>query len=677
MITGYAAYPGAARDARWRARLLWGAMKRLLLMFLAMSGCLTDVQAAPPPIMPPAAEPALTVIMNDIRANDWPEAERLAARQPDRLVSKLVEYFRLLDPGAASAIEIENFIIRNPDWPAQAALARGFDAALAAEPDDALARAECGNQAIITAAADTRCATAFAPVNMSKAGGFARAAWISGYASPGSAARFFAQWQSLLTPHADWARFGRFALRGNAEMAAATLPLLPPDQQAIGAAWLALNTGSANAAALVTALPAKAQATPFLFFASLRAAADPQTELALWNSLGAATEARATGFIRALFWPKRQALARALIQQGHPHAAYMLVAGGAPPFEAQKADQNFLAGFIALRLLHNPTLAHPWFTGLANLSRAVITRARAFYWLARTETGAQARVDLSRAAAFPDTFYGQLAAVQLGDTPAQLAGRIRAAGTPAIMPADALRFAERELPQAALLLVQMGAPRRARGFLLRTAELSPSAKDRFLAARLADGLGLTPAAVMIARLAGSSGTMLIDLGWPAALNPPGPSGPDVVLSIIRQESSFEPNVISPSGAKGLMQLMPATARETARKTGLAHPATAQVADPDTNLQLGSAYFTLLMNRFGDCLPLAIAAYNGGPRNVENWLAANGDPRVPGTNIIDWIEEIPYAETRNYVQRVTEGVVVYRALRTGQARDPLTRWLTRR
>ncbi len=649
-------------------------MKRLLLIALAFAGWASQARAAPPPV-----DPALAAIMDDVRANNWPEAQQLAAQQPDRLVGKLVTYFRLLDPGAASALEIGNFIARNPDWPAQPALARSLDAAVAGEPDDAVARAECAGAAIITAAANARCTTAFAPVNLNKAGAFARAAWIAGYASPGSAARFYAQWQSLLTPQADWARFSRFALQDNAAMAAATLPLLAPDQSAIGAAWLAVQKGASGAAALTAALPQKAQGTPFLFFASLTAAPDPQAALALWQNLGATAEARATGFIHSLFWRKREALARDLMQQNQPQAAYALIAEASPQSEEQKADQSFLAGFIALRLLHNPTLAHPWFAGLADISSAVITRARAFYWLAQTETGVQANADLARAAAFPDTFYGQLAAAQLGDTPAQLAARIRAAGTPVITPPDAIRFAERELPQAALLLVEMGAPRRARAFLLRAAEISPGAKDRLLAARLADGLGLEPAAVMVARLAGSSGTMLIQLGWPLAITPPGPSGPDVVLSLIRQESSFEPNAISPSGAEGLMQLMPATARETAKKTGLANPATAQIADPATNLQLGSAYFTLLMNRFGDCLPLAIAAYNGGPRNVENWLAANGDPRVPitnslGANIIDWIEEIPFAETRNYVQRVTEGIVVYRALRTGQARNPVIRWL---
>jgi soluble lytic murein transglycosylase len=127
-----------------------------------------------------------------------------------------------------------------------------------------------------------------------------------------------------------------------------------------------------------------------------------------------------------------------------------------------------------------------------------------------------------------------------------------------------------------------------------------------------------------------------------------------------------------------MQLMPATARHTAKINGI--PYSGQLFDPQTNMQLGTAYISQLVQNFGNCLPLAIAAYNAGPTNVANWLAANGDPEMGtdpakgGANMIDWIEEIPFNETRNYVQRVTESVVIYRALLNGSAESPLSPWL---
>ncbi|MGC9270757.1 lytic transglycosylase domain-containing protein [Acidiphilium sp.] len=661
-------------------------MSRLIvLLALLLAVSLADGRLArATDAAPLAPDPALAQIMNDVRANHWTRAQSLAAQQPDRLVAKLVTYFRLLDPGEASEVQIGIFMARNPDWPEQGVLARRWSEALATDPDDTTVREECAQRMPVTAAADARCAAAFDVTSPAKAAKFARRAWIDGFSDPADATRFLAQYATMLTPETNWARFQRFALAGNLAAAQATLPLLAPTDQATGAAWLALTKGASDAPAALAGLTPAQRATPVLFFASLSAAPDQAAKLALWQSSGAAAERRASGLARALFWGKRQAFARDLLQANDPKPAYAIIAAARPPNEGQKASRDFLAGFIALRFLHDPTLARPWFLALRLDSTAVITRARAFYWLAQTEHGAAAVADLADAAAYPDTFYGQLASVQLGQTPAALGARLRAIATPGVTIGQEAGFAERELPQAAVLLVEMGAPRRARAFLLRMADLAPGFDSRYLDARLADGIDQTSTAVMIARLAGTAGDMLVGLGWPI---PPGlvtasttgvSVGPSVILSLIRQESSFDPRAISGSGAEGLMQLMPATARMVAMTTGLGLPASGLMADPAGNIALGSAYFATLMSRFGNCLPLAIAAYNAGPRNVETWLTENGDPRLPpsagGVNMITWIEEIPFAETRNYVERVTEGVVIYRALQGRPARDPLTRWL---
>ncbi|MDD2875749.1 MAG: lytic transglycosylase domain-containing protein [Acidiphilium sp.] len=633
---------------------------------------------------PPMPDAALVQIMDDVRSNDWAEAQSLAAEQPDRLVTKLVTYFRLLDPAEANEVQIGSFMARNPDWPEQGVLARRWSEALAADPDDTTVREECAQRVPATAAADARCAAAFRATDPEKSAKFARRAWIFGYGDPADAAAFLAQYGPMLTPRTNWARFQRFALAGDVSGAAATLALLSPADQATGTAWLALAQGDANADALIASLTPAQQATPALFFAELAAAPDQPSKLALWQSEGEAAERQAVGPARALFWVKRQSFARDLLQANNPKAAYAIAAAARPPSAAQKASRDFLAGFIALRFLHDPTLARPWFLALSRDSTAVITRARAFYWLAQTEDGAAATADLSRAADYPDTYYGQLASVQMDATPAQLGARIRAIATPPITVAQETGFAERELPQVAVLLAEMGAPRRARAFLLRMAEVSPGLDDRYLDARLADGLGQISSAVMIARIAGVAGDMLVGLGWPipqglVPTDPPvGGTGVDVILSLIRQESSFDAGAMSGSGAEGLMQLMPGTARMVAAQSGIGLPADGLMGDPQANIALGSAYFATLMNRFGNCLPLAIAAYNAGPHNVENWLTANGDPRLPasagGVDMITWIEEIPFAETRNYVERVTEGIVVYRALQGNPVRDPIARWL---
>ena len=268
------------------------------------------------------------------------------------------------------------------------------------------------------------------------------------------------------------------------------------------------------------------------------------------------------------------------------------------------------------------------------------------------------------------TFYGQLAALALDRDQVLLAARIRAARDPAWTRDEAFGFGGTELTRAASLLVAWGDARRAHAFLLRADDDATAPAQRALAAHFAIGLGMPDMAVAIARRMGRDGEMLPDAGWPMPFEPPAsPLDPAFVLGLMRQESSFDAAALSPAGARGLMQLMPATAREVARSVGEPMTLPALTEDPQLNMRLGTAYLAGLVNQFGGALPLAIAAYNAGPNRVTEWLGVNGDPRVPnGVTMIDWIELIPFNETRNYVQRVLENMVVYRA-RSGDARPP--------
>jgi soluble lytic murein transglycosylase len=151
----------------------------------------------------------------------------------------------------------------------------------------------------------------------------------------------------------------------------------------------------------------------------------------------------------------------------------------------------------------------------------------------------------------------------------------------------------------------------------------------------------------------------------------------MIHAIARQESQFDRQIVSSAGARGLMQLMPGTAREVAGKLGMGYELSS-LYDPHYNIRLGSTYFQQMLRYYGGSYPLAVAAYNAGPGNVNKWLRANGDPRLPGGDIVQWIEDIPIYETRNYVQRVLENAVVYDLLnpRNGSVRvaAPLSRYL---
>lgn len=416
---------------------------------------------------------------------------------------------------------------------------------------------------------------------------------------------------------------------------------------------------------------------------SLHTAGQDTSAAGIWANHGMAEFTAATSDQQRLFWPAQNPLARALLAANDPQDAYNVVVAvdpgqGSAPSSEQIMDRDFLAGFIALRFLNQPDQAAEWFRNLATVSPAVITQARAYYWLARCESGAAATADYQRAAAYPTTYYGQLAALALGDSPEALAQRINAVSEPSYSAIEALRFSLTELPHAAVLLMQMDDPHDAAIFLDRAGREAIDDKTRLMAAKLALGLGLPQSAVAVARHAGAEGQMLPREGWPMPYQPPSATlNPAVAFGIMRQESSFNANAVSGSGAMGLMQLMPATARMTARKSGLPSD---DLFDPDQNMALGTEYFASELRNFGECLPLAIAAYNAGPNAVARWLGQYGDPelgqRPGGANIIDWVEEIPYSETRNYVQRVSENITIYSAKRTGRARFPLSPWLAK-
>ena len=509
---------------------------------------------------------------------------------------------------------------------------------------------------------------------------FIRQAWICGITDTAQEQRFLLQWGSLLTPQDQRARFDRlFATDPTA--ATRQLARLDATDRPRAEAVLALRRDDPDAAALVAALP-RAGRTDWAVVLeqahALRRTNQDDAAVALWKDSGTAAERAAPAEHRAAFWDERNIMARRRLRQGDAAGAYAIADGHAQPGGEALVDAEFLAGFIALRKLNDAAGATRHFQSLAALSKAGITQGRAHYWLGRAadlrgDTVA-ANAEYAIAMRWPNTFYGQLAALKHGDTDAALAARITATRDPPADSAATLALASRELARAAAYLVAWGELRRAESFLLRLDGVTPDPPDQALSARLANGFALPEAAVAIARRAGRDGVVLLDTGWPQPVQIPPSAGlePALALGIIRQESSFDPTTTSPVGARGLMQLMPGTAALVARRLSLPVSLPALLQDPAYNIRLGSAYLHDLLDQFG-AVPLAVAGYNAGPARVNEWLGANGDARAT-TDMIDWIELIPFNETRNYVQRVIENQVIYRAQRHDVAPHPLAAWL---
>ncbi len=607
----------------------------------------------------PAPNPIQPSPMHFVRANDWAAATAAARAIGDPVAVKLVTFYRLLAPGEASAAEIQAFATRNPDWPLAYLLWRRRDEALATEPNDATVRRLCLAHFPSQEGALQRCAEVLAPA---RAVPFIRAAWVALAGDPGAERNFLARWGSALRPRDQLARFD-VLIRSDRVAATRQMMRLAPASAVLAQARLALRADAPDAAARLAAVRMPQAHDPWLLLDEaywLRRTHHPRREAPLLLGPGDAAEAADPG-LAARFWWERSRLARDAMQQGHLRTAQALADDAHQTAADPATDQAFLAGFIALRLRHDPAAAKPFFAHLAAISKAAITQGRAWYWLAQCETDPKRRaLDLAKSAAWPETFYGQLAAAELGE---DVGARIRAMRDPPVNMVQLNHLADRQLARAATILVGWGAPRRAVPFLLRLDDTLPNAKARVLSARLALGLGLAPAAVAISRRAGAEGVALVQDGWPmaAAIPPDAPVERALALAIIRQESSFDADIRSPSNALGLMQLLPGTAAYEGRRLGLVVRTYALTADPALNVRLGTAYLAGLISRYQGALPLAIAAYNAGPGNVDDWLATYGDPRYGKGSWITWLESIPFAETRDYVQRVIESLVVYRAL----------------
>ena len=331
---------------------------------------------------------------------------------------------------------------------------------------------------------------------------------------------------------------------------------------------------------------------------------------------------------------------------------------------------TWLAGNMALHRLNRPADAAAMFAKYAQGGRSAQVTTKGYYWAGRAAQAAGQSAEASRyfeeAAVYPELFYGQLALERLGrPVPAPAAAVVQPSA------ADRASYDTRDLVQATRLLGQMGAWEDQSLFVRTLADSASNAAERALASDLATRINRPDLGVWVARNARNDGApFYTPAGWPEARIPPTQSHLwSLANGIIRQESSFDRAAISGAGARGMMQLMRPTAQEQAGKMGVGYDVGRLTSDPSYNIMLGSAYFARLMEQWGGSAPLAVASYNAGAGNVRKWVRENGDPRMPGVDIIRWIEEIPFSETRGYVQRVLENAVVYDAMHPTRARAP--------
>jgi soluble lytic murein transglycosylase len=594
------------------------------------------------------------------------EAARLAGQAGDRLLGKIVQWIQYgAANGGASFDAIAGFVAANPDWPLLAVLRRQAEAVM---PDDLPATqvlAWYKSAAPQTVPGVLRYAGALAASgDAPRAARAVRERWIDGTFTPAEEQDFLLRTGDQLQPADHLARLERLLWDHQPVPARRLLArgVVDDGHAALAEARLALDSDLRTIDGVLAKVPAAFQNDPGLLYERARNRRRAGDDM---GALDILLHPPAESGRPAAWWNERNIVARRAIDRGDTATAYRLAAGHGSSDSQVVVQGEFLAGWLALRFRNDPATALGHFQALLRASTIPTSKSRASYWVARAAEAAgdtaQARVWYQRAAAFTTTFYGQLAFGRL-----EADGAITLPAEPRPTPAQTAAFEKRELVRVARLLTQAVARDDERlGATLRRIGLSVREPAEFvLSARLSQESGRQDMAVATARDASQTDVFLVENGYPllagsaAAGTPPEPA---LVHALIRQESTFNPGVVSPVGARGLMQLMPATAQVVATRLGLKqHNAIRLTADPAYNVRLGSAYLQELMERFNGSPILAVAGYNAGPNRVRGWLDQYGDPRAGTVDPVDWIELIPFNETRNYVQRVLEALLVYRA-----------------
>ena len=582
----------------------------------------------------------------------------LARQGSHPLANKIVAW---LDLGRresdATFIELSAFIEANPDWPGLFGLYRNAELRLPENFSPAEVLAWFGDRLPITGKGALRYVAAlWDSGQQSRARTAARRYWIEADFDADEEKTFHGRFRSLLAVEDEIARLDRLLWARRTSSAQRQIQRVPAGPAALAMARLALIDDRPGVDALIERVPPQLRDDPGLTY-----------ERAAWRQ----QRGRFEGVVELLdalppqapqnaaWWRLRNWVVWRALDRNDYALAYRMSAGHGHAEGIPFADGEWQAGWLAFTYLGKPATAYEHFVRLHDGVTSEISRSRGAFWAGEAAVKLGRPEDAQRwyqaAAAYPATFYGQLADQRLG--------RARVPPTVALLVVSAAKrtaFETRDTVQAVRLLAALEQPRLQDIFVARLRQDAQDLDDYRLIVELTSEAGREDLALRTAKAARRDGHDLHPLLYPRRALPIGPA-PEaaLVLAVMRQESEFYPKARSPVGALGLMQLMPATARHTAQRMGLPFNGDRLTDDPDYNVRLGQAYLNELLEQFKGSYILALAAYNAGPTRAKSWINLYGDPRDPSVDPISWIERIPFAETRNYVQRILESLVVYR------------------
>lgn len=656
-----------------------------LLLMTAGAGAQTEVVQPVPPEYGSGGAMVQPLPAPDRQPSPWQQVQgRIGVAQDGGIAGTISQWRALQQSDGAGFSTYASFLIANPGWPGEDRMRRLAETGINPDSyDPAQVVAFFARYPARTATGKARNAIALMQLGrMAEARVAARAAWIGGSLSPADEQRLLSMFGSGLTSADHDLRADALLWANDTSGAERVLAYVSPARRPVVQARIAFRRRGADAPMLMQAAEAVGNADAGFVADKAQWLRDTGNWIGARQYLANRPPLSFRPSDAEKFYEVLLGQARAAANDSQWSFAWGIasriddaVAPGTDLSDQPIGVRDdytslaWLAGSTAFYNLNRPTDAVLMFRRYAEAAKSPQTKSKGYYWAGRAALqagdAASANAYFNQAGVYPDQFYGQLALERLGrpipapatvDRPVPISAAERAA------------FEARSVVRAVKALGQMGYWEDQSKFARAIANNADSDVDHYLAAELAQRIGRPDMGVMVGRRAVSSG--LTGYGQSAFPRVPVPSEAQynwtMVHAIARQESQFDKQIVSHAGARGLMQLMPGTAREQAGKLGMSYNPGA-LNDPTYNIMLGSSYFQRMLDYYGGSYPLAVAAYNAGPGNVNKWIRANGDPRIAGADMLRWIEQIPIFETRNYVQRVLENAVVYEAMNPERAR----------
>lgn len=610
---------------------------------------------------------ALRAALERMNEGDWDGARAMAGPQGS-VAADIIEW-NYLRAGKGSFGETLAFLDRRPDWPGEAFLRKASEKNI---PENATPAAVLDfflNDAPQTGWGSLRMAAALWATGAKDAAmAEARRGWTTLDMRAEDEDGFMKDWPKTLR-ESHWARLDMLLWEGETKQAERQMARVDLDHQLLARARIALRKNEDGVNALIDAVPQALRDDPGLAYERMlwradKGLIDGAVEMILARS----------GSEDSLGRPEkwgyhRLDLARRLMREGKGQEAYRLAANHHLSEGLRAEDAEWLAGYIALRKLNDPSTARTHFGRFMEMVDTPISMGRAGYWLGRAEealgNAEAARAAYQYGAEHQTSYYGQLAAEKAG-TPM----RQSLTGRETFPDYRSASFWTLPIMEAARLSIAVDNQYLAQRFAVHLSERLDRAETGALAAWAREA-GSPYVEHVVGKHAVTYGKMIESAYFPAPeIGRGNPGVPRALeLAIARRESQFNAGVSSHVGAAGLMQLMPGTAKDMARRVGVEYSA-AKLTDMEYNTRLGSEYLAWLMERYGNNPVLIAVGYNAGPGRANSWQKERGDPRAAHVDVVDWVEHIPFDETRNYVMRVSESLLVYRARRTGEV-QPMT------